>query len=96
MESGQEVRYTRNGHKLISGQQTDGGYAFCDDCKEVENSDEFAEICPKSRAGKHIASIKDKLEWLKNDMSYKAPEMMFEMTYSRWIPLLETLIESNK
>ena len=32
------------------------------------------------------------MEWIKKDMMYKAPEQVFDMMYSRWIPRIEQAI----
>ena len=66
MQTGsQEIKYMENGHKLIKGQQTVGGYAYCDKCGSVENTNEFAELCKGSGTGKEVAKLQAELEELR-------------------------------
>ena len=39
--------------------------------------------------------LKEALEWLKTDMSYKAPEQVFDMIYRRWIPYIEQALKGE-
>jgi hypothetical protein len=40
-------------------------------------------------------SLKETYDWIINDMSYKAPEQMTQMTVQRWMPMIMAAVEEE-
>jgi hypothetical protein len=40
-------------------------------------------------------SLRETYDWIINDMSYKAPEQMSQMTVQRWMPMIMEAVEAE-
>lgn len=81
--------------------ETREGFAGLEECDYKDRMYELCDLVDKlykkiKELEAEIKRLKDRLKWLANDMSYKPPEMMFEMVYKRWIPYIQEALDEKQ